>query len=44
MPGSLEEELRQVEPLRGWMSPENYEKMVKTINERWKTGKRDGAK
>ena len=41
-PRSMEEELRQIAPLAGWVSQENYAEMVATIKERWKTGVRDG--
>jgi len=40
-PRSMEEELRQIVPLAGWVSQENYAEMVATIKERWKTGVRN---
>ena len=42
-PQSLEEELRQILPLQQVITRENYEEMIKTIYERWKTGQRNGA-
>jgi len=40
-PESLEEELRQILPLREVVT--NYEEMVRVIHERWKTGQRNGG-
>ena len=40
-PQSLEEELRQILPLKEVVK--NYEELVRTIHERWKSGTRNGG-
>jgi hypothetical protein len=42
LPESMEEEIRSIEALRSWVSEENYKEMLRTIEERWRTGQRDG--